>query len=155
MIYVPTSQLQGLSLEIAECFGKPHIGAFYKGQNVKSHSLEDGSCCSVCYRPATNVHHVVPLGKAKSFTLQSLYGTWELNTALFALCGSGTTGCHNDFHGGARYKARWVWNNDENMRSWWSGQLLHLYGPHSEELFMYGHWEIDDLKTGKSFQVMP
>ena len=71
-----------------------------------------------------------------------------MRTALFALCGSGTTGCHDGFHGGAWLRARWEWDTDEAAREWWDGGLAAEVGPHSPELFRYGRWVIEDADRG-------
>ncbi|MFR3452249.1 MAG: hypothetical protein ACLTSX_12580 [Collinsella sp.] len=80
-------------------------------------------------------------------------GTWSLRSPLFALCGSGTTGCHNGFHGGARYVPRWVWDNIQYEQQWWDGLLLKLYPPHHPGLYEYGRWEIEDRETGRIITI--
>lgn len=154
MSYTPPRELlRGMSLQHAELYGKPHIGAEYMGESVKSHRTWQGSVCAVCGRPATNVHHVSPLSRGRTFRLETQVGVWELKPALFALCGTGTTGCHNGFHGGARFKAEWVWDNDRDAHEWWRGELLLMMRPHDPMLYLYGWWEIADLKTGAVRQV--
>ena len=154
MSYTPPRELlRGMSLQHAELYGKPHIGAHYMGADVKSHKALQGALCAVCGRPATNVHHVSPLSRGKTFRLETQVGNWDLKPALFALCGSGTTGCHNGFHGGARFKAEWVWDNDHEAEEWWSGRLLLMMMPHDPLLYLSGCWEITDLKTGTVRQV--
>ena len=151
MSFVPSSaQLCGLSLQVAELYGKPHIHAHYAGKGVRTHRMDDGATCAVCRRMATNVHHVPPVSKGL-FTLRTPRGEWELRPALFALCGSGTTGCHNLFHGGARYQPEWVWFLDY-QEAWWSGDLLKTYEPHDPGLFAYGRWVIHDRNTGTTFE---
>lgn len=155
MTYTPTTQqLRGLPVEVAECYGKPHIRAHYDGAGVKSHKLDEGATCATCPRLATNVHHCPPISKGKTFLLRSEWGAFDLKPALFALCGSGTTGCHNGFHGGARFKAVWVWDTDEFAKRWWSGWLLsHGIEPHSEQLYDMGSWKITDRLLGSRFEV--
>lgn len=154
MIYVPEkAKLRGLPLHVAECYGKPNVDAFYAGNSVKSHKLKDNALCMCCNRLATNVHHNPPLSKGKSFLLVGEFGTYELKPALFALCGSGTTGCHNGFHGGATFSAEWMWDNQKFAESWWNGSLLLLHKSNSKELFDYGYWLIRDKVTGASFEV--
>ena len=138
----------GVSYEVAECYGKPHIGAFYSGSGVKSHKREEGAICAVCGRPATNAHHNPQLSKGDIFLLITKWGRFALKPALIAVCGSGTTGCHNGFHGGARFKARWVWDSDEYAEMWWEGEFLKRMRPHSKELYLYGKWVIEDRVTG-------
>lgn len=148
-------QLRGLSAEVAELYGKPHLGARYRGggASAKAYRLEDGARCAVCRRPATNAHHVPPLSKGRGFRLVAPAGEWLLRPSLFALCGSGTTGCHDGFHGGARYVARWVWDAAEFERQWWDGELLGRHPPHDPALYLYGRWEIEDIKTGKAITI--
>lgn len=154
MSFRPTmQQLQGLPYEIAECYGKPHIGCYYASDNVKSHKRHDGVHCTCCGMPATNAHHNPPLSRGKSFSLVTPKEVYDLTPALFALCGSGTTGCHNGFHGGARYKAEWIWLSDEYAEMWWNGELLAIYAPHSKELYCFGYWRITDKLRGRSFEV--
>jgi hypothetical protein len=90
----------------------------------------------------------VPLSVGRTFRLVTPAGTWELESPLFALCGSGTTGCHNDFHGAARLRASWAWDSDADEQAWWSGELLAAFGPHGEGIREHGHWEIRDLRLG-------
>lgn len=149
----PRHMLRGLSVQRAELFGKPGWMARYEGASATSHRACEGAVCVCCGRPASNVHHVSPLGRGRSFTLDSQVGSWDLKPALFAVCGTGTTGCHNGFHGGARYKAEWVWDTDRDAEEWWSGRLLLTVGPHSPLLYLYGGWRITDAATGRETQV--
>lgn len=80
----------------------------------------------------------------ETFRLVTLRGTWDLRSPLFCLCGSGTTGCHEKFHGGARLKAEWKWRSTVYEEDWWSGELLQTYGPHSPGLYEYGYWLVTD-----------
>lgn len=153
MTYVPeTFQLKGLSIEKAELYGKPHIGAFYEGSGISTNRLTEGARCMVCGRPATNSHHVPPRSRG-TFTLSTERGDYELKPSLFALCGSGTTGCHNGFHGGARFFPEWAWNTPEAAESWWTGELLSMFEPHSTLLYAFGHWRVHDRQTGRHFIV--
>lgn len=133
--------LHGWSKDKAELMGLPHIGARYIGRR---HELVQ-SYCTVCGRPATNAHHVVPIRCGHTFKLKD----YELKSPLIALCGSGTTGCHGRFHSGALV-ARWHWLDDRYEDAWWSGELLDKYGPHSIDLHRFGIWEIHDRDTGAS-----
>ena len=146
-------QLRGLSLQTAELYGKPHIHAHYAGKGVKTHKRDEGARCAVCRRAAQSVHHAPPLSKGREFLLSTPNGEWALKPSLFALCGSGTTGCHNQFHGGARYEPLWVWNDDEAAEEWWSGRILSMVAPHSPALYLYGKWAIVDRLTGKVIEV--
>ena len=138
-------QLRGLSYEKASLYGLPHLGVEYtKG----GHRLTVDSCI-ICGKPATNAHHVIPIRSGKTFHHPAGF---ELKSPLFALCGSGTTGCHNAFHGGAKYRARWVWDDELWERLWWNGKLLNEYGEHSPELFKIGAWIIESETIRKEIR---
>ena len=136
------SKYEGLSRDFAECFGKPHINAWYTGSGVNDYTFDHDALCPVCHRPATNAHHVCPKGVAKKFVLRSSYGNFTLRTALFAVYGSGTYGVHADFHQ-KRIKATWEWDKQTFEDLWWSGYLLHRYGEHAPELYDYGYWHFE------------
>ena len=153
MSYVPGAEkLCGLPYDVAECYGKPHIMAFYSGGSVYTHKRERDAVCAICRQRVGSVHHNPPLSKGRMFLLRTKWGQFALKPALFALCGTGTTGCHNGFHGGARYKATWEWDSDEYAEMWWEGELLKEYQPHSRELYQFGCWVIHDARTGKDFR---
>lgn len=155
--FATSEQLRGLPYEEAQKFGMPHVGCFYAGESVKSHRRVDEAACCVCGAPASNAHHDPPLGmggKNRSFLLVTKMGKFVLKPALFAVCGSGTTGCHDGFHGGSRYRARWVWGSPEYGELWWSGYWLsHGIDPHSPVLYELGHWEIADKRDGSKTEV--
>lgn len=154
MTFVPErSQLRGLSVQVAELYGKPHIGAHYEGKGVKTHKRNDGALCPICFSHAQSVHHVPPLSKGREFLLETPRGSWPLKPSLFALCGSGTTGCHNGFHGGARFEPHWVWRDDDCARAWWSGEILEAYQPHDKGLYLFGYWSIQDRRDGGRIEV--
>lgn len=88
-------------------------------------------------------HHVARRSWGKTFRLVTPNGVWELRSPLFALCGSGTTGCHGKFHDGG-LRAEWVWRTGAAEEAWWSGTLLREYPPHSPDLYMFGYWAITD-----------
>lgn len=96
--------LRGYPKERAELYGKPHLGAHYT--HGKAYEALSQRCC-VCGRRAGSVHHVAHRSWGETFRLVTPCGTWDLRSPLFCLCGSGTTGCHDKFHGGARLKAEW------------------------------------------------
>lgn len=161
MSYTPSPRLlHGTPYPVAECYGKPHLGCFYRVgefaperkaalKAAHSHAIAEGARCICCGRPATNAHHYPPLGTASTFRLR-----YELlRPALFAVCGSGTTGCHDGWHGGARFKALWRWDSDEYARDWWEGTMLADEGAHSPTLFLYGCWEVYDMEYGRIWQV--
>ena len=137
------SQLNGLSVEDAEKFGKPHIMAHSTG--FSSGSVDSGASC-ICGAPATNAHHIKPKGMgggSTTFTMRTKLGTFELKSALVAVCGSGNaSGCHGRLHSGD-IRIKWVWNSDEDARDWWSGKLLSRVGnaPHGKWLYEHGRWE--------------
>lgn len=139
---VPSVLLRGLSVDKAELFGKPHIGAFYSVRGDRhSQQVEDGAPCVCCGRRASNAHHTCPLGRAGEIAV----GGKMLLSSLVAVCGSGTTGCHNGFHGGGRYEIRWVWDSADAARKWWKGEFFaNGIEPHSAELYKYGHYVIKD-----------
>lgn len=134
-------QLRGLSKERAELYGKPHLGARYTGG--RRYELTQPRCC-VCGRRATNCHHVARRSWGREFRLVTPRGTWDLRSPLFALCGSGTTGCHGRFHGGAGLRAEWRWLSEEYEEAWWDGRLLRLCEPNGPRLYEYGYWAITD-----------
>lgn len=153
MIELTGAQLHGFSREVAELYGKPHIGAYYKSASVKSHTLKENARCMVCWHTATNAHHCPPISKGKKFDLVTPNGVFELRPSLFALCGSGTTGCHNDFHGGARYIPEWIWRSEDDEAAWWNGEILSKFEPHDHALYDFGYWRIHDTKAGTFFEV--
>lgn len=153
-------QLNSLSYDKASLFGLPHIGAEYKGMSKAYRRVAE--YCPICGRRATTCHHVVPRSVRDTFRLyvnkERLTADgirpdrdhFDLRSPLFALCGSGTSGCHNGFHGGARYVARWEWEEQRYFNQWWDGLLLTLYAPHSPILYDFGWWEITDRRTRKT-----
>ncbi len=145
---IDMGKLQGISYDRAHLFGMPNIGAEYADYRSGSHRLLDSECL-ICGRQATNAHHIVPRSVRKEFFV----GDRKLRSPLFALCGSGTTGCHGEFHGGARYKVMWEWDSEDDEERWWSGELLDLYGPHSESLYMHGKYVIHDRKLDLDIHV--
>ena len=143
-----TAQLHGFAYPAAECYGKPHFLCAYDGKQIGDTRLFDSATCMCCGRPATNAHHWPPR-KNPTFTLHDI----KLRPALFAVCGSGTTGCHNGWHGGARFKAIWKWDADSYAEEWWEGEMLGTYEPHDQALYEFGCWECYDLRDGKIWQV--
>ncbi|MCI6274408.1 MAG: hypothetical protein MR874_06825 [Coriobacteriaceae bacterium] len=150
--------LHGLSREKAMLYGLPHIGAHYthNGRKWKKSGARKyertQEWCFVCGRPARNCHHVVPISNGQVFELDTPNGSWPLRSPLFALCGSGTTGCHGGFHA-RRLTARWAWDEPEFEDMWWDGELLSRYPPHSPALYCYGRWEIEDRETGRIITI--
>lgn len=143
-----------LTYEKAMLYGLPHIGARYAHNGRKW--MKNGArkyertqeWCAVCGEPATNCHHVVPISNGQVLERSTPYGDFPLRSPLFAVCGSGTTGCHGGFHGGAWLKARWVWDLPEYGDAWESGELLVRFAPHHPALYCYGQWEIESRKSG-------
>ena len=147
MSYVPpASLLRGLSVDAAQKFGMPSIGAHYEGRGVRTNRLDEGARGAFCRRPATNAHHVPNVGMGGRNKGFALHG-YELRPALIALCGSGTTGCHGECHSGLM-RIEWVWDSDEYAEAWWSGELLREYGAASPMLYEFGGWEIARLGIG-------
>ena len=138
----PRNLLCGLPVKTAELYGKPHVGCRYERFDSKSHRRDDGARCLVCGRRAANAHHVPALSHGRSFNLRSPLGCFVLLPALFAVCGSGTTGCHGAFHD-RRIVAEWVWDDDYAAMAWWSGEMLaHGYQTNSPRLYRFGCWRI-------------
>lgn len=130
-------------------YGMPHIHCYYSGRDVNSHRLEDGAVCTVCGLPATNAHHCPPKGTCPTIKLAGV----KLRPALIAVCGSGTTGCHDGFHGGAWIEARWEWDDPKDFERWWTGQLLESYEPHDPRLYRLGRHIITDKHLHTEWEV--
>jgi hypothetical protein len=149
--------LNGQPYETAKKFGMPHIGAHYLREDVRTNKLDENALCCICGKMATNSHHDPEKGmggKNSSWCMKTEHGMFILMPSLKAVCGSGTTGCHNGFHGGARYKSRWEWDSDELETKWWSGYLLsHGVTPHSPQLYGMGRWVITDALTGEEIEI--
>ena len=141
MSYTPPRELLcGLPVKTAELYGKPHVMCHYERFDAKSHRRDDGARCIACGRKATNAHHVPAISHGRSFNLRSQLGCFVLLPALFAVCGSGTTGCHGAFHSRLMVP-EWRWDDDESARAWWSGELLaHGYPTNSPRLYELGRW---------------
>lgn len=138
-VYVPTiNQLQGLTLETAECFGKPHVNAQYVGYGVNRYVMEKDAICPICGRRAVNVHHQPPKGRGRFIRI----GSHILRPSLFGLCGSGTTGCHGRIHSG-KLKVSWCWLDDDFSQAWWEGKLFSRLKPHDQKLYDYGYWNFE------------
>lgn len=138
----PRNMLCGLSLQTAELYGKPHVSCHYDRFDAKSHKRDEGAVCVACGRRAANAHHVPALSHGRSFNLRSPLGCFVLLPALFAVCGSGTTGCHGAFHARA-FKAEWAWDDDYAAMAWWSGDMLaHGYESNDPRLYRHGCWRI-------------
>lgn len=145
-------QLMGLPYETAKLYGMPHVGAWYRSENVRDYSHADYCQCPACGRPASNVHHEPPRGRSScidpetgrkipgSFLLCTPMGKFVLLPALICLCGTGTTGCHGDRHGG-KLGIRWEWDSEESERRWWDGTFLKAgLEPNGEWLWSHGHY---------------
>ena len=143
-----TAQLHGFAYPAAECYGKPHFLCSYDGKRVSDTRLFQDATCMCCGKRATNAHHWPPK-KHPHFTLHNI----QLRPALFALCGSGTTGCHDGWHGGARFKALWKWDSDNYAKEWWEGNMLASFEPHDNALYDFGCWECYDLRDGRIWKV--
>lgn len=149
-----SKQLNGLDYRKAELMGKPHINAHYANRRVKSNMLDGYAPCCVCGQLATNSHHVVPLSVCHFWKMNTPRGVFSLSTPLFALCGSGTTGCHNGFHGGARYSVEWVWVSEQYRDEWWEGHTLaNICRQHDSFLWQQGYYELTDKVSGRVFRL--
>ena len=145
------SQLRGLPYETAKLYGMPNIGAWYATEDVRDYVLSDLSSCAICGRQANNVHHEPPRGRSLcvddegkkhpgSFLLATPVGKFVLLPALIAMCGSGTTGCHGQRHGG-NISIRWEWDSEEEERKWWDGTYLSRgLHPNCSWLFEHGRY---------------
>jgi len=150
MTYVPDSwMLRGTPLAVAECYGKPHFLCDYTANGVNNTRIFQDAPCICCGRQATNAHHWPPKRTCPTF---GFHGE-KLRPALFAVCGSGTTGCHDGWHGGARFRALWKWDYDEFAMQWWEGSMLEEHGAHSNALYQFGCWELYDFVNGKIWEV--
>lgn len=143
------SQLHGVPYEVAERYGKPHMGAFYTADNVNRYKREDGALCCVCGRRAVNVHHWPPKGdggRGRIFNLRTKMGIFVLKPTLFAVCEE----CHRRFEGmvdGApELSWDWEWCSDEDAMDWWDGLTLSRMGfqPHSSNLYVKGFWVLSE-----------
>lgn len=139
----PTArQLHGWSLEDAECMGKPNFGARYLSDdpmNMTRYTRDIGHHCAICGRESTNTHHQP---YRQTFEMVTPNGIWRLRPALFALCGSGTFGCHGKVEAN-EIRISWKWFTEEAETKWWNGELLAEYGPHSVKLYRFGCWAIE------------
>lgn len=161
MIELTPSQLDGLSRQRAELFGKPHLGAHYEGRvdyslkhptRRKQHHVDDGAGCPFCGGgPATDAHHMAQKGMGGGsvvFNLSTEWGTFVLLSPLFALCRNH----HEWFHRGL-LEVRWEWDTEDAERRWWNGQLLsHGYAPHDPKLFGLGRYIVTAKPTGKEVE---
>ena len=150
--YRPTRAMtHGVPYPVAEAYGKPHFLCTYTGKSVNATKMFDGATCMCCGKLATNAHHWPPKGTAPTFTWHQ--DGRKLRPALFAVCGTGTMGCHDGWHGGARFRALWRWDSDEYARDWWEGDMLEKLGEHSNALYRYGCWELYDFRDGTIREV--
>lgn len=131
------SQLNGISRQKAECYGKPHILAEYTADDVRKYRHDEG-LCPLCHSELIcNTHHQPD---RHSFNLKTEWGIFVLKPALFGLCGSGTTGCHGLIESN-RLSVEWRWDSEEYADRWWSGYTLsHGLKPHDERLYRMGCW---------------
>lgn len=73
---ISMGQLQGHSLERAELYGKPHVGARYTGKGARDYERTQEWCC-ICGKPAMSCHHVIPRGRGERFNLVTPNGRVE------------------------------------------------------------------------------
>ena len=142
--------LRGLSYPTAELYGKPCIGAHYTAFDLNKHRVDHMARCCICGGMASNAHHWPPRSK-RSFTLRTPYGQFVLLPPLFAVCGSGTTGCHGDWHR-RLIEVEWVWDFEEMQESWWDGTLLKRHAP-GDWLFEHGRYLFHDKRNGRTWEM--
>ena len=142
---ISTKQLKGLDYPRAELLGKPSIGAHYTREDYRAYHLDENARCVVCGRRAEHAHHVVHRKTARGWTVDTELGRFTVLSPLFALCHE----CHENFHGGSRYTARWEWADKQYMTEWWNGHTLaHICAPGNDFLKQEGHFVLVDKKTG-------
>lgn len=144
-MYIPTvEQLRGLSIEAAECFGKPNVNAGYLDSIHIDRYFHNGQAlCPFCGKPVTNAHHQPNRSKGLL-----RIGDTLLRPSLIGLCGSGTTGCHGKVHQ-RKLKIQWKWTDDHFAEKWWNGEVFYKIPPHSEELYEHGYWDFIEVKQHK------
>ena len=143
---IDAKRLHGFTVEDAQAYGMPHVGAHYTADDVNRYERDDDACF-ICGKPATNTHHHPSKGRATSFTLETPKGRFVSKPALFAVCGSGTTGCHGLIHAG-KVKLKWEWDRPEYQEAWFAGELQsHGAFENSPELYRYGRWKVGDGTT--------
>lgn len=143
MSYAPDYHaLCGLSVDAADKFGKPCVGAYYAGMGVRDNRLDEDARCLICGARATNSHHEPPLGLGCRNSRLFVAGH-RLRPALIALCGSGTTGCHGKVHRGI-YRIAWRWDSDDDARDWWQGRMPGESYDYcgSKTLYWHGQWVV-------------
>ena len=147
---IQARQLKGLDARSAELMGKPSIGAHYTREDYRAHKLDQGARCTLCGKPATDAHHVVPRGHSRGFTVDTPLGQFVTLTPLFALCRA----CHRDIHDRARYQITWRWKEERYQQEWWDGHTLGRICPAgSPWLFQQGSYYVTDKETGKTVSV--
>ncbi len=164
---VDKSQLRGLPYETVKLFGMPHIGAWYKSENVIDYGHDEYVPCACCGRPASNVHHEPPRGTSSckdprtgkkipgSFLLFTPWGRFVLLPALICLCGTGTMGCHGD-RTENRTKIRWEWDSDEEERKWWDGTYLKDgLAPGGAWLYRHGRYVFETPRGTFEYRDLP
>ena len=144
----PMKQLRGLPYKTAELYGKPSIGAGYTGFDLNRHRLDLYARCCICGAWASNAHHW-PQRSKRAFTLGTPIGQFVLLPPLFAVCGSGTTGCHGDWHRGL-IEVEWIWDDEDSQEAWWDGSFLRKYSP-GDWLFKYGGYVFRDKRDGREW----
>ncbi len=110
----------------------PDGWSLQKALNMGMPDVKDDSCI-ICGKFLAGIphsqHHMTPKGMGganKIMTIKSAssHKTYKMDSSKISLCGSGTTGCHNDFHGGARLRITWEWASRPLMRMWFDGLFL-------------------------------
>ena len=89
---VDADTLMGWSYDKAKSCGMPCVGARYTADDVRKYELVEGALCTVCGKPATDVHHE-PNGRMP-FCMKTKWGLFVLKPSLIALCRE----CHEKRH---------------------------------------------------------
>ena len=132
--------LRGWPRERAELYGKPHPGARYThGKPTRRFRHDAASAAGV---PEACTTWRTGLGARRS--AWSRRAALDLRSPLFCLCGSGTTGCHDKFHGGARLKAEWAWRHPVYEEATVDGPAVAGLRAAQPRLYEYGYWLITD-----------
>lgn len=161
-----------------DLYGLPHLGAEYVtgwSHGRRNYRRIAEVCCLCDRQRSTNTHHVVGFGLGGHqdntvivvdtkfceeydrvpYLLDTKIGSFVLYTPLFAVCGSGTTGCHGKLEDGVGdHIVEWVWYDEVCKELWEKGWMLsHGYAPHDERLFEFGYYRIKD-PDGNIVQVI-
>lgn len=133
---IESKKLRGLSVVKADLYGKPHLGARYTAKTGVTDYVRESDYCVICGKPASNVHHVPNRG---AHIIEKDGEAALMRPPLFALCGSGTTGCHGKVHN-HEISITWKWDDHEDRERWLNGELD--YPSNDPRLFERGCWQV-------------